>query len=76
METLVRSGKTPQRVALRARIVLGAAEGRPNRALAKEPGITEIGLVIADIGGVTTRRWRILARPEAPSMIRPKGGNP
>jgi transposase len=36
LEALVRSGKTPQRVALRARLVLGAAEGRPNHALAKE----------------------------------------
>jgi len=39
LETLIRSGKTPQRVALRARMVLGAAAGRPNHALAKELGI-------------------------------------
>ena len=32
---LVRSGKTEQRVALRARIVLGAADGTSNNALAK-----------------------------------------
>jgi len=40
LEALVRGGKTPQRVALRARLVLGAAEGRPNHALANELGIS------------------------------------
>ena len=35
LERLVRSGKTEQRLALRARIVLGAADGASNRALAK-----------------------------------------
>src|SRR4029450_495211 len=38
--SLVQSGRTPQRVALRARIVLGAAEGRSNNGLAQELGIT------------------------------------
>ena len=36
LERLVRSGKTEQRVALRARIILGAADGKSNNALAKE----------------------------------------
>ena len=36
LERLVRSGKTEQRVALRARIILGAADGQSNNALAKE----------------------------------------
>lgn len=31
---LIRSGKTPQKIALRARIVLAAAEGTPNHAIA------------------------------------------
>ena len=35
LERLVRSGKTEQRLALRARIVLGAADSTSNRALAK-----------------------------------------
>jgi transposase len=35
---LVRSGKTEQRIALRARIILGAAEGKSTNALAKELG--------------------------------------
>jgi transposase len=36
LERLVRSGTTEQRIALRARIVLGAADGKSNNALAKE----------------------------------------
>src|SRR5208283_3976995 len=36
LEGLVRSGKTEQRVAFRARIILGAAEGKSNHSLAKE----------------------------------------
>jgi transposase len=40
LESLVRSGRTPQKVALRARIVLGAADGRSNNALAQELGVT------------------------------------
>src|ERR1700757_1924115 len=36
LERMVRSGRTEQRHALRARIILGAAEGRSNNALAKE----------------------------------------
>ena len=40
LEALVRSGKTPQRVALRAHLILRAAAGRSNHALAKELGIS------------------------------------
>ena len=36
LERIVRSGKTEQRIALRARIILGAADGRSNNALAEE----------------------------------------
>jgi transposase len=36
LERLVRSGKTEQRVVLRARIVLGAADGKSNNVLARE----------------------------------------
>src|SRR6202140_4434397 len=36
LERIVRSGQTEQRIALRARIVLGAADGKSNNALAKE----------------------------------------
>ncbi len=38
LERLVRSGKTEQRVAFRAGIILGAAAGKSNHALAKELG--------------------------------------
>src|SRR2546428_14021180 len=40
LETLVRGGKTPQRVVLRAGIVLGASAGRSNNCLAKNLGVT------------------------------------
>lgn len=36
LERLVRSGRTEQRIVLRARIILGAANGKSNNALAKE----------------------------------------
>jgi transposase len=36
LQTLVRSGKTPQRVAARALIVLAAADGKPINAIAEE----------------------------------------
>ena len=40
LEALVRNGKTPQRVALRAGLVLGAAAGQANHALANALGIS------------------------------------
>jgi len=40
LTSLVQSGRTAQRVVLRARIVLGAADGRSNNGLAHELGIT------------------------------------
>lgn len=40
LEALVRRRNTPQKVALRARIVLGAAEGQSNARLAREVGVT------------------------------------
>jgi hypothetical protein len=46
LETLIRSSKTPQRVALRARMVLAVAEGRRNHALAKELGISRPTLLL------------------------------
>jgi transposase len=48
LEVLVRSGKTPQRVALRAWVVLGAADGRSNHALARDLGLSRPTLL----------RWR------------------
>src|SRR2546425_13341586 len=48
LEGLVRGGKPPQRVVLRARIVLGAAAGQANHRLAKELGISRPTLL----------RWR------------------
>ena len=40
LDALVQSGQTPQRTALRARIILGAAAGRANHRLATELGIS------------------------------------
>src|SRR5439155_13168877 len=48
LEALVGGGTTPQRVVLRARIVLGAAAGQSNNGLAKELGISRPTLL----------RWR------------------
>ena len=36
LQFLIRSGKTPQKIALRARIILAAAEGAPNNAIASQ----------------------------------------
>lgn len=36
LKSLVASGKTPQKIALRARIILLASQGRPNHAIARE----------------------------------------
>ena len=40
LETLVRSGKTPQRVVLRALIILAAADGAPLNATARDLGVS------------------------------------
>jgi transposase len=40
LERIIRFGKTEQRYALRARIVLSAADGKSNNSLAKELGTT------------------------------------
>ena len=40
LEALVSSGRTPQKIALRAQIVLQAALGRPDHVIAKELGTT------------------------------------
>ncbi len=40
LRQLAKSGKTPQRIAWRARIVLAAGEGRPNHAIARQLGVS------------------------------------
>jgi len=37
---LARCGQTPQKIALRARIILAAAEGQPNHAIARQLGVS------------------------------------
>src|ERR1700681_1031176 len=46
LERLVRSGRTEQRIALRARIILGAAEGKSNSELCKE--LTTMGPTVLE----------------------------
>jgi hypothetical protein len=53
LEQIARSGKTEQRIALRARIVLGAADGRSNNALA-----SWLNLVERWFEKITTQRIR------------------
>ena len=40
LEHLARSGQTPQKLALRARIILAAGEGQPNHAIAQQLGVS------------------------------------
>ena len=47
LRVLARAGKTPQKIALRARIILGASEGLANNAIAGQLGI----------GTETLRNW-------------------
>src|SRR3989441_10314320 len=75
LEGLVRGGKTPQRVVLRAQIVLGAAAGQSNNRLAKELGISRPTLlrwreryVEAGVAGLL----KDAARPGRRKRIRPE----
>lgn len=65
LERLIRSGKTEQRVALRSRIVLAAAEGIPNNAIAEALGTSRPTVTdwrkryaAAGIAGLTNARPR------------------
>jgi transposase len=42
LDSLVRTGRTAQRIALRARILLGAADGESNSGLARRLGVTRV----------------------------------
>lgn len=46
LRQLVRGRNTPQKVVLRARIVLGAADGRSNNALAQELGVSRPTVIL------------------------------
>jgi len=46
LQHLANAGKTPQKVALRARIVLRAGEGKPNNAIAKELGVSRPTVIL------------------------------
>lgn len=46
LRELLESSTTPRRLARRARIVLGAAAGRPNNRLAKEIGVSRPTVIL------------------------------
>src|SRR2546427_10833831 len=74
LETLVRGGKTPQRVVLRAGIVLGASAGRSNNGLAKNLGVTRPTVLLrgeryARLG--TAGPLEDASRPGRPKQIGP-----
>src|SRR5262245_10355549 len=83
LEALVQGGKTPQRVVLRAQIVLGAAAGQSNNGLANALGISRPTLLRwrerfaeAGVAGLLKdaprpgRRKRIRRRRWKPSLTR------
>lgn len=69
LERLVRSRRTEVRVVMRAKIVLAAAQGKENKAIAKEMGTTR----------VTVGLWRSrFAEKRLPGIMKdaPRGGRP
>ncbi len=54
LDQLVRRHSTPQQIALRARIVLAAADGRNHRQIARELGVS------LDTARLWRRRWCVL----------------
>ncbi len=54
LDQLVRRHSTPQQIALRARIVLAAADGRNHRQIARELGVS------VDTARLWRRRWCLL----------------
>lgn len=74
LEALVAAGKTPQKVALRARIVLGAAAGHANNALARELGTSRPTVLLwrqryttQGLGGLFKDAPRPGRRPQIPA---------
>ena len=46
LQHLLRSGSTPQKIALRARILLGAAEGKSNYQLSEELDVSRPTILV------------------------------
>src|SRR2546422_10129163 len=77
LESLVRSGTTPQRVAQKCRVILLAQEGMSNHSIAKQLGLSRPTVIAARatfaIGGVQS----LTAKPtrnRARRGLAPKGG--
>ena len=68
LEQIVRAATSPQRLVLRARIMLAAAEGRPNARIARDLGCSQ----------ATVRAWRSrFARLGIPGLFdKPRPGRP
>ena len=68
LRQIIAAGTSPQRLALRARIILAAAAGDPNAKIARDPGCTEN----------TVREWRNrFAEQGIPGIFgRPRPGRP
>jgi transposase len=83
LEGLVRAHRTPQQVALRARIVLAAADGRNNTQIARQLGIDAdtvrlwrmrwLGMQAASLEDLRlTERLTDAPKPGAPARITPE----
>lgn len=72
LERLVRGHRTPQHLAARARIILAAAAGSTNAAIARELQLTE------DTVRLWRKRWNATAgeRPDARLADAPRAGAP
>ena len=82
LESLVRSGTTPQRVAQKCRVILLAQEGISNHSIAKQLGLSRPTVIAAratfDAGGVpaltakpTRNRLRRTLTPELEKKMLP-----
>jgi hypothetical protein len=70
LESLVRSGTTPQRVAQKCRVILLAQEGISNHSIAKQLGLSRPTVIAAratfDAGGVPALTAKPTRKPAAP----------
>src|SRR2546428_13110866 len=76
LESLVRSGTTPQRVAQKCRVILLAREGMPNHSIAKQLGLSRPTVIAAratfGTGGVQTLTPEPTRKPPGRSLT-PQG---
>ncbi len=72
LESLVRSGNTPQRIALRCRVILLAGQGVANHSIARELGLSRPTVIAAraafEDGGVEA----LTAKPTLAAVLTPE----